>query len=392
MRHTMIVSAARTPVGSFQGALASVPGTKLGSIAIKAAVERSGLKPADVQEVYMGCVLTAAIGQAPARQAALGAGLPIAVPCTTIGKVCGSGLRSVAFGAAAIAAEDADVIVAGGMESMSNAPYALTEARSGYRMGHGKIIDTMIKDGLWDVYKDIHMGSAADMCAKTKGYTREKQDAFAIESYKRSLKAIKDGVFKDEIVAVGVPQKKGGEVMVDTDEEPGRGDIEKMPKLRPAFDKEGTVTAGNASSINDGGAAMVLVAEDAVSRYKVQPLARIVGYASAAREPEWFTLAPVDAIRKALDKYKLRVNDIDVWEINEAFAVVTLAAMDEFKIPHDKVNIYGGACAIGHPIGASGARITVTLLNALKRTGGKRGLATLCIGGGEAMALIVERV
>lgn len=388
---SVIISGARTPVGSFQGALASLTAPQLGAIAIKEAVKRAGIKPEQVEEAIMGCVLTAAVRQSPARQALLGAGLPKETSALTIGKVCGSGLKSVMLADQIIRAGDEEIIVAGGMESMSNAPYALPEARNGFRMGHGKIVDTMILDGLWDPYNNLHMGSCAELCAKEYKITREMQDEFAAESYRRAQKAIKEGRFKDEIAKVPVPQKKGDPVIVDTDEEPGRGNIEKLKTLRPAFEKEGTVTAGNASSINDGAAAVVVMSAEKAKALGLKPLARIVAHAQASREPEWFTLAPATAMEKALKKANLKAQDIDLWEVNEAFSVVAIANNQKIGIPADKVNVNGGAVAIGHPIGGSGARILVTLLYEMQKRNVRRGLASLCIGGGEAVALIVER-
>ncbi|MDO8519469.1 MAG: acetyl-CoA C-acetyltransferase [Deltaproteobacteria bacterium] len=392
MTDTVILGGARTPVGSFMGALASLTAPQLGAVAIKEAVARSGVKPADVEEVIMGCVLTAAVGQSPARQALLGAGLPKETAALTIGKVCGSGLKAVMLASSTIKAGDASVIVAGGMESMTNAPHALPGSRSGYRMGNIQIIDTMVNDGLWDPYHKVHMGTCAEKCAAEYKITRAMQDEFAAESYRRALDAIKAGKFRDEIAVVAIPQKKGDPVLVDTDEEPGKGNIAKLKDLRPAFDKEGTVTAGNASSINDGGAAVVVSSAEKAKQLGLKPMARIVAYAQSSREPEWFTMAPADAMEKALKKANMKVSDIDLWEVNEAFAVVALANNNKLGIPPDKVNVNGGAVAIGHPIGASGARILVTLLYGLKAQNKRFGLASLCIGGGEAVALIVERL
>ena len=391
MRDVVIAAAARTPVGSFQGALADVPATKLGSIAIEAAVERAGISPDEVDECIMGCVLPAGLGQAPARQAALGAGLDKSVGCLTINKVCGSGLKAVMLAFDLVRLGEAEIVVAGGMESMSRAPYALDKARGGYRMGDGKIVDLMVKDGLWDVYNDFHMGSAAEMCGEKYGFTREIQDEFAIESYTRAQDAQKDGRLTDEITPVSVPQRKGDPKIVDEDEGPGQLLREKVSKLRPAFKKDGAITAVNASSINDGGAALVVMSAELAKEKGIEPLAKIVAHSTAAREPEWFTTAPVDAMNKLFDKTGLTASDIDVFEINEAFAVVTLAANKEFDLDPAKVNVNGGSVAIGHPIGASGARILITLLYAMKQRDAKHGLATLCIGGGEAVALMVER-
>jgi len=391
--YSVIVGAARTPIGSFMGALSSVPAPKLGAVAIKAAVERAKIKPESVEEVIMGNVLTAAEGQSPARQALIFAGLPKETGALTIGKVCGSGLKAVMLADQMIRAGDREIVVAGGMESMSLAPYALTKAREGYRMGDGKIVDTMVHDGLWDVYNQFHMGSAAEMCAKEHKVSREEQDAFAAESYRRALAAIQEGIFKDEIVGVPVPQRKGDPVLVDTDEEPGKGDINKLSKLSTAFQKEGgTVTAGNASSINDGAAALVVMSAAKAQQLGLKPLAKIVAQDQASIAPEWFTMAPAVAMESALKKAGLGAKDIDLWEVNEAFAVVAVANNRKIGIPADKVNVSGGAVALGHPIGASGARILVTLLYGMKRRGAKRGLASLCIGGGEGVALIVESV
>jgi acetyl-CoA C-acetyltransferase len=386
-----VVSGARTPIGAYLGALSSLPAPRLGAIAIKAALERAGVAPEQVEEVFMGNVLSAGIGQAPARQAAIFAGIPNSVPATTVSKVCGSGLQAVVFGSRALALGDAGVVVAGGMESMSNVPYYLREARAGYRMGDGKLIDGMIFDGLWDPYNDFHMGQAGELCAKEHGCTRELQDEFAAKSYRLATEAQKSGAFAKEIAPVPVAQKKGDALLVSEDEEPGRGDPSKFAKLRPAFTKDGTITAANASSINDGAAALVLASESAVKRHGLKPLARVVGYGGAAQAPEWFTTAPALAIDATLKKLSLSVEDIDLWEINEAFACVTMACSKLAGIDPEKVNVRGGAVALGHPIGASGARILVTLLSAMHDRGAQRGLATLCIGGGEAVAVVVER-
>jgi len=391
IRDVVITSAVRTPVGAFMGSLSSVPATKLGSIVIEQAIKRVNIKPEDVNEVIMGNVLPAGEGQAPARQAALGAGLPKRTECLTINKVCGSGLKSVMLATQAIQVGDADIIVAGGMESMSNVPYYLPKARTGYRMGNQEAVDGMIYDGLWDVYNDFHMGNAAELCAKENNISREEQDAFAKLSYERAIEAQEKGRFKDEIVPVSVPQRKGDPVIVHEDEEPKKANFEKMPKLRPAFDKEGTVTAANASKINDGASALVVMAADVARERGVPVFAKVVAQASAAKEPEWFTTAPIDAINKVLKKSGRSLENIDLFEINEAFSVVTLIAQNELNIPADKINVNGGAVALGHPIGASGARILTTLLYAMQQRNLKTGLATLCIGGGEASALIVER-
>ena len=389
-REVVIVSAARTPIGSFGGVFASVTAPQLGATAIKEALSRASVEGGDVDQVYMGCVLPAGVGQAPARQASLGAGVPNTVGCVTLNKVCGSGLMAVIQAAQAVKAGDAEVAVAGGMESMSNAPYYVPKARTGYRMGHGQLVDGMIHDGLWDPYGDHHMGIAGELCASERKIDRERQDAWAITSYKRALASIEEGHFKAEIVPVEVPKRKGDPVVVDTDEDPGRGNIEKLPKLRPAFKKDGTITAANAPSVNDGGAALVVMSKDEADKRGLKPLAKIVAYDNAAQAPEWFTTAPAKAVAKVLDKTGLKADDIDLWEINEAFSVVSLANQDEIGIPDDKINIRGGSVALGHPIGASGARILVTLLHALQSTNKTRGMAAICLGGGEGLALMVE--
>jgi acetyl-CoA C-acetyltransferase len=386
-----IVSATRTPLGAFQGALSPLPAPKLGAVAIEAALSRASLSADKVEEVFMGNVLSAGIGQAPARQAAIYAGLPKNVPATTVSKVCGSGLQAILFGAKTIVVGDADIVVAGGMESMSNAPYYLMQARSGYRMGNGQLIDGMIHDGLRDPYGDFHMGSAGDKCAGEYKISREAQDEYAKESFRRALAAQKEGLFAAEIAQVSVPQKKGDALAVKDDEGPPAGKPEKFASLKPAFSKDGTITAANASSINDGASAVVLASEKAVKENNLSPLGRIVGYGGAAQEPEWFTTAPAAAIKSTLAKLGMSVNDIDLWEINEAFAVVSMVVSQLCGIDPQKVNVRGGAVALGHPIGASGARIVTTLLHAMKDQGKKRGLATLCIGGGEALAVVVER-
>jgi len=391
MREVVIVGAARTAIGSFMGSLSSVPAPRLGAVAIKEALARAGVSGDKVEELFMGCVLTGGIGQAPARQAAIFAGLPESVPCMTLNKVCGSGLKSVMLAAQTIAIGDADCIVAGGMESMSLAPYMLEKARTGFRMGHGKVTDMMVNDGLWDPYNNFHMGMAAEMCAKEHQITREMQDEFATGSYNKAQAAINDGKFKEEIVAVPVPQRKGDPVMVDTDEEPGRGKVEKFPKLRPAFDKAGTVTAANASSINDGAAAVVLMSAEAAKEAGIEPLARVVASSQHAQEPAWFTTAPAYAIEKLFNKTGKGKDDVDVFEINEAFSVVSLVVNRILGLDASKVNLNGGAVSLGHPIGASGTRVLVTLLYNMKNTGAERGVASLCIGGGEAVAMMVER-
>ncbi|CAN5486137.1 acetyl-CoA C-acetyltransferase [soil metagenome] len=388
---SFIVSAARTPIGAFMGSLSDLTAPRLGAIAIKAALERAALAPDMISEVIMGNVLTAAVGQAPARQASIFAGLPTSVPCMTINKVCGSGLKSVMLADQAIRCGDADVVVAGGQESMTNAPYALAKARGGYKYGNGEIIDTLLHDGLFDVYNKYAMGVAAELCASDCNITREMQDAFTIASYQKALDAQKNGFFVDEIASVIVAGRKG-DVVVDTDEEPSKVNFEKIPTLKPAFTKDGTITAANASTINDGAAAVVVASELALTTHNLVPMARIVAQASFAQDPAWFTTAPVDAIRRVVSKAGLTLDDIDLFEINEAFAVVTMAAQDKLGIPMEKINVHGGAVALGHPIGASGARLLTTLLYALKRRQKKYGLVTLCIGGGEASAMIIERL
>ncbi len=386
-----IVSATRTPIGAYLGSLSSLTAPQLGATAIKAALERAKVKPEDVGEVFMGNVLSAGIGQAPARQAMKFAGIPDQVPATTVSKVCGSGMQALIFGAKTIALGDAEIVVAGGMESMSNVPYYLDKARQGYRMGNGTLVDGMIKDGLWDPYHDVHMGTCGDKCAAEYKFTREQQDEYAKESFRRALAAQKEGRFDAEIAPVAVPQKKGDALMVKDDEGPSKGDPSKFASLRPAFAKDGTITAANASSINDGASALVLASEAAVKKHGLQPLAKITGYGGAAQEPQWFTTAPAKAIDTTLARLGLKADDVDLYEINEAFAVVAMACAQLCKIDRSKVNVRGGAVALGHPIGASGARIVTTLRYALKDAGKKRGLATLCIGGGEAVAAIVER-
>jgi acetyl-CoA C-acetyltransferase len=391
IREVVIVSACRTPIGSFGGCLCAISAPKLGAITIKEAVARAHVQPDKVDQVIMGCVLPAGIGQAPARQAALYAGLPDSVDCLTINKVCGSGLKSVMLATQAIALGDADIIVAGGMESMSNVPYLLDKGRSGYRLGHGQVIDGMIKDGLWDVYNDFHMGNAGEICAKECGISRKDQDEFAVLSYRRALEAIEKGRFRDEIVPVVIEKKDGNPIVIAEDEEPKKVKFEKIASLRPAFQKEGTITAANASKINDGAAAVVLMARETAVSLGIRPLATVIAQASAAKKPEWFTTAPADAILKILRKANLAAGDIDIFEINEAFAVVVIAVNIILKLDVHNVNVNGGAIALGHPIGASGTRILVTLLYAMEQRNLKRGIASLCIGGGEASALLVER-
>ncbi len=387
----VIVGAARTPIGCFSGALSSVKSPRLGAVAIRAALDRAGIALDAVDEVVMGCVLPAGLGQAPARQAAIYAGLADSTPCMTINKVCGSGLKAVMLAAQAIRCGDAEVVVAGGMENMSQSPYLLPDARDGMRMGHKQAIDSMVNDGLWDAYNDFHMGSTAEICARECSVSRADQDAFARGSYEKALAAQAAGAFAAEIVPVEVPRRKGDPVVVDTDEEPGRGRPDKIGKLRPAFQKDGTVTAANASSINDGAAALVVTSAAYARTHRLTVLARITHTAQHAQAPEWFTTAPAYAIQKVLEKAAIGPDDVDLYEVNEAFSVVSLAVGELAKLPADRVNVNGGAVALGHPIGASGARILVTLLYAMEARDAKRGLASLCIGGGEAVALVVER-
>jgi acetyl-CoA C-acetyltransferase len=390
MREVVIVAARRTPMGSFQGSLSKVAATELGAVAIRACLEQSKLAADEVDEVFMGMVLPAGTGQAPARQAALAAGLPKSVPCTTINKVCGSGLRTVMLGASSIAAGDNDVVVAGGMENMSAAPYLLPKARDGFRMGHGTVIDSLVHDGLWDPYSNFHMGNAGEVCASEREISRERQDAFAAESYRRAQAAVDSGAFDEEIAAVTVKSRRGDQVIA-RDEEPGRGKIDKLASLRPAFDRQGSITAGNASTINDGGAAVILAAREVAEAKGWPILASISGYAGHAQDPTWFTTAPEEAVRKACAKADIAPEAVDLHEINEAFALVSLVNMDGLGLGHETVNVKGGAVALGHPIGASGCRILVTLLHNLKDAGKTTGCASLCIGGGEAVALVVSR-
>jgi len=387
---TVIAGLARTAMGGMQGDLSDVAAPVLGSTAISGALSRAGIAPDAVDETIMGCVLPAGLGQAPARQASKGAGIPDATPCTTINKMCGSGMKAIMLGHDALVAGSAGVIVAGGMESMTNAPYILPKVRGGMRLGHGEVLDHMFFDGLEDAYeKGRLMGSFAEECARKYEFTREAQDAYAIESLKRAQRAIERGQFVAEIEPVTVKTRKGEQV-IDTDEQPGKAQLDKIPHLRPAFAKDGTVTAANSSSISDGGAAVVMLSESRADQLGVKPVARILAYSSHAQAPGWFTTAPVKAIDKLMQQVGWSVGDVDLFEVNEAFAVVAMAAMHDLGIPHDKLNVRGGACALGHPIGASGARIVVTLVNALRDMGGKRGIASLCIGGGEATALAIE--
>lgn len=387
-----IVSAARTPIGSYLGALSSVPAPTLGATAVRGALSRAGASPEQVDEVFLGNVLSAGIGQAPARQASLAAGVPDSVPCTTVSKVCGSGMQATILGARAIALGDIDTAMVGGMESMSNVPYYLDKARTGYRMGNGTLVDGMIQDGLWDPYKDFHMGMAGEMCVEEFKFTREGQDAFAKESYERALAAQERGASAEEIVPVEIKGRKGDVTTVSADEEPGSGNPEKFGKLRAAFKKDGTITAANASSINDGASALFLASEEAIEKNGWKPMARIVAYGGAAHAPEWFTTAPAKAIEATLARAGLTAKDVGLWEINEAFSCVTMACSQLAGLDSARVNVRGGAVAMGHPIGATGARILTTLLFSMKEKKERLGLATLCIGGGEALGMLVESV
>lgn len=391
MKEIVILGSARTPIGSFQGALASFSAPKLGAFAIKAALERAGVKPEQVENVTMGSVLQGGIGQAPARQASIAAGIPTSAGAATINKVCSSGLKSVMYTANEIQCGEYEVGVAGGMESMSNAPYMLSQARTGYRMGNGKLIDSMIHDGLWDPYGDKHMGNCAETCVAKYGFTREEQDAFSKESYLRAQAAVNEGRFVKEIAPITIESKKGPTV-VEKDEEPFAAPLDKMGKLRPAFDPNGSVTAANASKISDGAAALVISSADWAKKNGIKPVARIVAQATFSQDPEWFTTAPAFAIERVLAKAGLSIGDIDLVEVNEAFAAVAMAVAKEAKIPFEKLNVNGGAVALGHPIGSSGARILVTVIHALQARGGKRGMVAICNGGGEATAMIVELV
>ncbi|MBZ5498183.1 MAG: thiolase family protein [Acidobacteriia bacterium] len=390
MEDAVILSGVRTPIGAFLGSLSSLSAPQLGAITIKEAVKRAGVEPAEVDEVIMGCVLTGGMGQAPARQAALYGGLPNSVPCMTINKVCGSGMKSVMLAAQSLRLGESRIVVAGGMESMSNAPYAMDKARTGFRMGHGAVLDTMIYDGLWDPYNNVHMGNCGDLCARECNYTRAQIDDYAAESYRRALAAQKGGRFNEEIVPVAVPQRKGESVLVHLDEEPAKGNPEKLASLRPAFGKDGVTTAGNASSIDDGAAALVLASRSEAEKRRLKPLARIVAYATYAQDPQWFTTAPVFAVQKLLATNHINVGDVDLFEVNEAFSVVAMVTADKVGIPRDKLNVNGGAVALGHPIGMTGARLILTALHELRRRGGRYALATPCIGGGEATAMLIE--
>ena len=386
-----ILSAARTPMGGMMGSLSSVSSPELGAVAIRAAIERAGLDKANIDEVIMGSVLTAAVGQAPARQAALAAGLGKATPCTTLNKVCGSAMMSVMMAGNALRSAQSSLVVAGGMESMSRAPYLIPQGRQGYRFGSAEMLDHMQYDGLQDAYQGLAMGNFAESCANKYQFSREDQDAYAIESLRRANAAIEQGLFTSEIAPVTIASRKG-DIIVDTDEQPGNARPDKIPQLRPAFIKEGTVTAANASSISDGAAALTLMMADEAEAQGLKPIALIHGYDQVAQEPEWFTTAPVTAINNTLQRVGWSVEDVDLWEVNEAFAVVAMAALEEIGMPHERLNVNGGACALGHPIGASGSRIIVTLIHALQQRGGKKGIASLCIGGGEATAMAIEIV
>ncbi|MEE2765087.1 MAG: thiolase family protein [Candidatus Neomarinimicrobiota bacterium] len=391
-RHSVIINAKRTPVGAFRGYLAELSAPQLGAVVIRDLIASTGLEKIQVDEVIMGNVLSSGLGQAPARQAAIYGGLPNSVECLTINKMCGSGLKAVMLGDQVIRSGDAAIVIAGGMESMSNAPYLLPKARGEHSLGHRKMIDSIIHDGLWDAYNDLHMGNCAEMCAKDRKYTREDQDKFAITSYKRAQMAQAEGFFDNEIVPVKISTRNDDPVSVKDDEEPKRARFEKISLLKPAFEKNGTVTAANASKLNDAAAAVVIMTDEKANKLGLKPMARIVAHCSVAHAPEWFTTAPGKAIGKILKKTKMNVEDLDLWEINEAFSAVAMAAIDDFHLDPAKVNINGGAVALGHPIGASGARILTSLLYGLQRTEGRFGLASICIGGGEASALIVEQV
>jgi len=390
-QQAVIVSAVRTPMGSFNGIFSGVPATKLGSLAIAEALKRIELPPDRVDDVHMGCVISAGLGQAPARQASIGAGIPHSVGATTVNKVCGSSLQTAIMASHAIALGEARIVVAGGMESMSRAPYLLEKARQGYRLGHGELTDSLIKDGLWDVYNNFHMGHGGERCAAKYRLTRTEVDDFALESYRRAREAIAAGTFKREIVPVEVAQTKGEPVVVTDDEEPNRVDLGKMRRLKPAFQDDGILTVGNSPSCNDGAAVLVIMAEEEAANLGLTPLARIVDYAGAALAPEWFTIAPIEAIRRVLKKTGLAITDIDLFEINEAFSAVSLAINRELGLDSKRVNVNGGAVALGHPIGATGARLVTTLVYAMEHHGARRGIVSLCIGGGEALAMIVER-
>ncbi|MDB0006893.1 acetyl-CoA C-acyltransferase [Flavobacteriales bacterium] len=390
MKEVVIVSAVRTPMGSFGGAFSSVSATQLGSVAIKGAVEKAGINPNEIDEVYMGNVLQANLGQAPARQAAIGAGLNQDVPCTTINKVCSSGMKSIMLAAQSIMCGDNEVVVAGGMENMSAVPHYFAKGRNGQKLGDMKLVDGLVKDGLTDVYNKVHMGNCAELCAKEMNFSREQQDAFAVESYNRSAKAWAEGKFSDEVVPVAVAQRRGDDLIISEDEEYKNVKMDKIPNLRPVFDKEGTVTAANASTLNDGAAALILMSADKAKALGLQPLAKIKSYADAAHQPEWFTTAPAKALPIALEKANISTGDVDFFELNEAFSVVGLANIEKLGLDASKVNVNGGAVSLGHPLGCSGARIIVTLLHVLKQNQAKVGAAGICNGGGGASAMVVE--
>ena len=390
-QQAVIVSAVRTPMGSFNGVFGTVPATKLGSIAIAEALKRIHVPKECVEDVYMGCVLSAGLGQAPARQASIGAGIPHSVGATTVNKVCGSSLKTLIMAAQAIALGDARIVVAGGMENMTRAPYLLEKARQGYRLGHAELVDSLVKDGLWDVYNNFHMGHGGELCAAKYRLTRRELDDFALESYRRAQEAMATGAFKREIVPVDVPQRKGTPSTIIEDEEPNRVNLSKLRELKPVFQEDGVLTVGNSPSCNDGAAALVVMAEEEAAHLGLDPMARIIGYAGAALEPEWFTMAPVEAIKLVLKKTGLAMSDINLFEINEAFSAASLAINRELGLDYERVNVNGGAVALGHPIGATGARILTTLLYAMEARGARRGVASLCIGGGEALAVVVER-
>jgi len=391
MSDIVILSAVRTPIGAFQGALSGLPAHQLGARALEAAFARANVEPGQIQQVYMGNVLSAGQGQAPARQATLGAGCPVSTGAITLNKVCGSAMRAIMSAANDLRCGDFDLVAAGGMESMSQAPYLAARVRDGLRLGHGQLIDSMIHDGLWDPYGDKHMGNCAELCASEYDFSREEQDEFSLESYRRARAAWESGASASEVVAVVVPQRKGDPVAVEQDEEPSKADLSRMATLRPAFQKDGTVTAANSSKINDGAAALVLTTAEKAAQMGLRPLARIVAQSSIAQEPERFTTAPVGAVRTMLERAGVEASDVDLWEVNEAFAVVAMAFQRELNVSPDVVNVRGGAVALGHPIGASGARIVVTLLDAMRERNARRGVAAICIGGGEATALMIER-
>ena len=392
MKEVVIVSAVRTPIGSFQGSLSSVSCTKLGSIAIKGAIEKANIKPNIIDEVFMGNVLQANLGQAPARQAAIFAGISEETPCTTINKVCSSGMKSIILGVQSILSGDNEAVIAGGMENMSRIPHYLQTGRNGQKLGHMKLIDGLIQDGLTDVYNNIHMGNCAEICARDMSFSREEQDSFAIASYNKSKKAWEENKFKEEIIPVEVPQRKGDSTIIDEDEEYSKVVMDRIPNLKPVFDKQGTITAANASTLNDGAAAVVLMSMSKAKELNIQPLAKIKSYADAGQKPEWFTTAPAKAIEKAIKKAEININDIDFFELNEAFSVVGLANIKLLNIDANKVNIHGGAVSLGHPLGCSGTRIVVSLINILNQKNGKLGAAGICNGGGGASSIIIEKI